>query len=196
MIGYAYFYMSDTIHVNEIQCEEISISYVCSKYPRELIKHLLNKGNTIEQKENGIYYIYGEKFPIQIIVNIFLSESNNLWLKNLTNKITDTASVEHLVRAYEGKKNNKLYSSVMDILVRANGTKFNEVKHMCEALKELFKEELEESWNDGLKAGINQGISQGISQGTRLGIVNTLVALVRDGLLSLSVAAERAQMTT
>ena len=54
---------------------------------------------------------------------------------------------------------------------------------MCEALKELFKEELEERWNDG------------ISQGTRLGVINTLVQLVRDGLLSLAVAAERAQMT-
>ena len=80
----------------------------------------------------------------------------------------------------------------MDILIRANVAKFNEVKNMCEALKELFKEELEEKWQDGLKAGI----SQGISQGTRLGVLSTLVQLVRDGLLSLQVAAERAQMST
>ena len=208
VLGYAYFYMSDTTHINEIQCDEISISYVCSKYPRELVKHLVNKGITIEQKESGIYYIYGEKFPIQIVVNTILPEEKNLWLKNLTNKIGDTASVEHLLQAYESQKDNNLYSSVMDILVRANGTKFNEVKYMCEALKELFKEELEESWNDGHKAGISQGISQGITQGIRQGIsqglsqgitqgiISTLVQLVRDGLLSISVAAERARMTT
>lgn len=76
----------------------------------------------------------------------------------------------------------------MDIVVRANGAKFSEVKHMCEALKDLFKEELEESWNEGHKTGI--------SQGTHIGVITTLVQLVRDGLLSLSVAAERTQMTT
>ena len=54
---------------------------------------------------------------------------------------------------------------------------------MCEALKELFEEELEASWNDGCKVGISQGI------------ISALVQLVRDGLLSLSVAAERAQMS-
>ena len=62
---------------------------------------------------------------------------------------------------------------------------------MCEALRELFKEELEQKWNDGLKTGI----SQGISQGARLGVISILVQLVQDGLLSLAVAAERAQMS-
>lgn len=141
-----------------------------------------------------------EQFTIQILVCSALSEETNLWLRNLTNKIKETASVEKLARAYEKHKENKLYSSVMDILIRANVAKFSEVKNMCEALKELFKEELEEKWQDGLKVGISQGISQritqGITQGTRLGVINTLVQLVRDGLLSLQVAAERAQMST
>lgn len=179
MLGYAYFYMADTPHVQEIRSEEISISYVCPNYPHELVKHLRVKGHRVEKNEKGIYYVYGMEFAVQIVVNPALSEEKNLWLKNLTNKITDTESVEQLARAYEGRKDNKLYSSVMDILIRANGAKFSEVKNMCEALKELFKEELEESWNDGLK----------------IGIIATLVQLVRDGLLSISVAAERAQMS-
>ena len=83
----------------------------------------------------------------------------------------------------------------MDISILASKEKFSEVKAVCEALKELFKEELEERWNDGVKVGISCGISQGISQGTRLGAISTLLQLVRDGLLSLSVAAERAQMS-
>ena len=115
--------------------------FVCSKYPRELIKHLISKGLTVEK----------------------------------------------LARAYESKKENTLYSSVMDILIRANTAKFSEVKNMCEALKELFKEELEEQYS--------QGVSQGISQGISQGVLTTLLQLVRDGLLNLSVAAERAQMS-
>ncbi|MBP3594715.1 MAG: hypothetical protein J6J44_09310 [Lachnospiraceae bacterium] len=159
---------------------------------QKLIKYIVSKGCEVEKKEEGIYYVYGEQFAIQILVCSGLSEESNLWLRNLTNKIKETASVEKLAQEYEKHKENKLYSSVMDILIRANVAKFNEVKNMCEALKELFKEELEEKWQDGLKAGI----SQGISQGTRLGVLSTLVQLVRDGLLSLQVAAERAQMST
>ena len=192
VLGYAYFYMADTAHVKEIQSEEISISYVCSKYPRELIKHLLGKGHIVEKKEQGIYFIYGEPFAIQIVINPLLSEETNLWLKNLSNKINSVETAERLIREYERKKESMWYSSIMDIVVRANGAKFSEVKHMCEALKDLFKEELEESWNEGHKTGI----SQGISQGTHIGVITTLVQLVRDGLISLSVAAERAQMTT
>lgn len=192
VLGYAHFFLADKAHVNEIGYEEISISFVSLTYPQKLIKYIVSKGCEVEKKEEGIYYVYGEQFAIQILVCSGLSEESNLWLRNLTNKMKETATVEKLVQEYEKHKENKLYSSVMDILIRANVAKFNEVKNMCEALKELFKEELEEKWQDGLKAGI----SQGISQGTRLGVLSTLVQLVRDGLLSLQVAAERAQMST
>lgn len=41
-----------------------------------------------------------------------------------------------------------------------------------------------------------RGEARGIKQGIKQGALNTLVQLVRDGLLSLQVAAERAQMST
>jgi len=41
-----------------------------------------------------------------------------------------------------------------------------------------------------------EGKAEGKAEGEYLGRINTLVQLVRDGLLSLVVAAERAQMTT
>ena len=49
-----------------------------------------------------------------------------------------------MTRAYEKKHENNLYSSGMEIVVRANEDKFREVKKMCQALRELFKEEFEE----------------------------------------------------
>jgi len=33
----------DTARVNEIKCEEVSLSFVSLKYPRKLIKHLLSR---------------------------------------------------------------------------------------------------------------------------------------------------------
>ena len=88
VVGYAYFYMTDTTHVQEIRSEEISISYVCFRYPRELIKHLHAKGYAVEKKEDGIYYVHGLEFSVQIIVNPTLPEEKNLWLKNLSNKFS------------------------------------------------------------------------------------------------------------
>ena len=179
MLGYAYFYIADTTHVNEIKSEEITISFVCARYPRKLMSHLCAKGHTVKKKEEGLFYVYGVEFPVQIIVNPHLSQEKNLWLSNLTNRISDTESIEQMVRVYKDKKDNKLYSSVMDIVIRSNEEKFSEVKDMCEALKELFREELEESWNNGRNVGISQGISQGINQGFSA-LVNSLKVYVKD----------------
>jgi len=55
---------------------------------------------------------------------------------------------------------------------------------------------INEIQKDGHKVGVSQGISQGINKGKQIGIINTLVQLVYDGLLSFSIAAERDQMTT
>ena len=100
MLGYAHFFMADTMHINEIGYEEISISFACSKYQNKMMKYIISKGCTIEIKEKGIYYVHGEQFAIQLLVCSGLPEEENLWLKNLTNKITDIAAVEKLARDY------------------------------------------------------------------------------------------------
>ena len=38
--GYACFYKADTKKMNSIQIHDITITFVCCKYPRKLIKHL------------------------------------------------------------------------------------------------------------------------------------------------------------
>ena len=163
--GYARFYKSDTIRVDVIKVEEITVSYVCSHYPRELMKHLGRIGTfNIEMKDPGIYYILGGMFQMQVLITSELSEENNLWLRYLTNNIKNIKAVELLTRAYEKNVNNNLYSSVMEIVVRANEEKFREVKKMCQALKELFKEEFEEKLQEGFKIGLSQGMSQGIEE--------------------------------
>lgn len=159
--GYACFYKSDTIKSDAIKIDEITISYVCLHYPRELMKHLVKIGTfVIEKREPGIYYILGGMFPIQVLVTSELSEENNLWLRYLTNNLNDIKAVELLTSAYEKNVNNNLYSSVMEIVVRANEEKFREVKKMCQALKELFKEEFEEKLQEGFNMGLNEGIEK------------------------------------
>lgn len=39
--GYACFYKSDTTAVDEIPSEEITITFVCKRFPRNLVEHKL-----------------------------------------------------------------------------------------------------------------------------------------------------------
>ncbi len=143
--GYTCFYKADTGEVNEIKTEELTISFVCSHYPRKLIKHLeIVRHMKVEQQDEGIYYIQDQLFQIQLIITTKLQEETNLWLKNLTNDLKENETAEKLIRAYQGHEKNELYSSVMDIIVRANEEKFKEVDKMCEALEEILKDKLEE----------------------------------------------------
>ena len=74
---------------------------------------------------------------------------------------------------------------------------------MCEALRELMKDEIEkdirereeQQYERGIEQGIERGIERGMEQGIAKGTLETLKGLVRDGLLELKVAAERANMT-
>ena len=74
----------------------------------------------------------------------------------------------------------------MEIIVRANEERFK-VTNMCDALDEI----LEYHFKGKLEAGWQQGLEQGIETGK----INTLLSLVRDGLLSAEEAAKRTDMT-
>ena len=157
--GYTCFYKADTGAADEIKANELTMTFVCSRYPYKLLRHLKEKrGYTIEKPEDGIYYIKGDYFPIQIIVTSKLSETENLWLKNLTDNMKDVRSARKLIDDYGKHRENDLYESVMNIIMRANKEKFQEVRGMCDALKELMKDELEEAKREAKKEGIQQGI--------------------------------------
>lgn len=53
----------------------------------------------------------------------------------------------------------------MDIIVRANKSKFEEAKEVCEALEELMEDKLKEREERGIECGIERGIEQGIERG-------------------------------
>ena len=155
--GYTCFYKADTGAADEIKANELTMTFVCSRYPVKLIRHLKEKrGYTIEKPEDGIYYIKGDYFPIQIIVTSKLSETENLWLKNRTDNMKDVRSARKLIDDYGKHRENDLYESVMNIIMRANKEKFQEVRGMCDALKELMKDELEEAKREAKKEGIQQ----------------------------------------
>ena len=138
--GYACFYKSETEEQDSISITEITLTFVSRRYPRTLVRHLQEvRGHTVKKRENGIYIVNGDIFPIQLIVIKELSQKENLWLHSLTDDIEDVQEAEKLVLDYEKHRKSTLYESVMDIIVRANYHKFKEVNNMCQALVEIMQ---------------------------------------------------------
>ena len=150
--GYTCFYKSDTSQMDSIPIEELTMTLVTGKYPRKLMYHLKTKLRyQVKKAESGIYYVTGDKIPIQIIVTKELTEAENLWLKSLTNELEQNETAEKLLEEYSKNQANALYRSVMELIVRANKQKFEEVKGMCDALRELMKDEIDAEVNKRLE---------------------------------------------
>lgn len=150
VFGYACFFQSDTEHVMDIHPNEITITFADSHFPVTMVNHICSTyGFGVEQFDEGIYYITGAWFPIQIIVIPRLSEKENYWLHNLRDDLKSGGEIRMLLERYEPHKDSGLYQSVMDVIMRANWKEVEVEKAMCDALKELFADELEESWGKG-----------------------------------------------
>ena len=173
--GYACVYQSDTRKVLEIPPEELTITLVCSHYPRELVAHLKERYQAAVWEEfQGIYYVKGLMFPMQILVTNRLSKEEYIWLGRLRGGL-EVTEIEPLAREYKSNQEDPLYQAVMDLIVRANAEQYEEVRKMCDALRELFADELEKREERGIERGIECGIEQGREQG----ILLNLVSLVR-----------------
>ena len=148
--GYACFYKADSEEANSIAIDDITISLVSKKYPRKVIEHLTKeRGYKIRKEEEGIYYVEGDIFPIQILVTSRLSKEKTLWLSSLTDQI-EIDRIQNLMKIYLKNRNNPLYRSVMKTLTNANRDKFkeeNDVKSADEILVEICKEIKEEKIN-------------------------------------------------
>lgn len=153
--AYACLYQSDTDKVKEIDPETLTITFVCSHYPREMFRHLTNtRGIIIEDKGNGIYYLKGDPIPMQLLLTLKLSEKENYWLQNLRTNLKAGTEIRSLVARYEKHKHSKDYEAVMDLITRANWKEMEVERKMCDALKELLSDELHEANTRGKSEGI------------------------------------------
>ena len=71
----------------------------------------------------------------------------------------------------------------------------SEVVDVCKAIDEMMAESRLEGRLEGKAEGLSEGIHAGLAKGRTEGGIFALAGLVHDGLISLSVAAERASMT-
>ena len=179
--AYACLYKCNAGRVEQIKVSEMTVTFVCYRYPRKLVQYLMkHRGYSIEQKEEGIWLIGGDEFAMQIIVTSKLSKEDNPWLFYLNNPVKDIRTAEDLIRRYEKNKKNHLYASVMDLIVRANEGIFKEAKGMCKALEELMADELEAKRAEGKRLGMAEGRAEGRAEGKAEGKAENVLELLGD----------------
>ena len=66
---------------------------------------------------------------------------------------------------------------------------------MTEALRGVYEALREEVDRESMKAAMREGMEKGIEEGIAKGVLSSLVSLVKDGLISVSEAAKRADMS-
>ena len=156
MYGYTCFYQSNTDRIKEIDPEELTITFACSRYPREMLKHLAEvRGIHAENRDKGIYYLIGDAIPMQLLITQELTQEENFWLKNLRMDLKAGREIQNIVAKYEQNRHSKDYAAVMDLITRANWKEMEADRKMCDALKELFAEELKEENEKGMERGIH-----------------------------------------
>lgn len=143
-LAYVCLYKSDTDRVNKVDIDQVTLTFAVSHYPREVFKHLIKREYTVKKTESGIYYVERSLVPIQVLVLSQLPAEENLWLKVLTNDLREKETARRMLTEYGKHRDNLLYSSVMDIVIRANRKIFyEEDSDMCEALEQIINEKLD-----------------------------------------------------
>ena len=143
---YSYACLLVSIEKTSVSC--ITISFVESRYSRELFAHLRKiRGYIVEETCPGIYNIKGDIFPIQVINNRRLSDDENLWLKGLSDRLNALECLRVHTEIY--RQNKAEYAGAfLNAIARANAQAVKEAIIMSKSTLTL-EQVLEES---GLKA--------------------------------------------
>jgi hypothetical protein len=131
--GYACLYAS----FEKVPITNLTVSFIESRYPEKLLKHLKNvRGYKVEEKSPGIYTVRGDIIPIQIIDNRQLPADENLWLRNLSNRL-DPVSVLRVKDEIIRRDKTARIRAYMDAIAKANYSAIEEAMNMSEPAKSL-----------------------------------------------------------
>ena len=88
--------------------EELTITFACSRYPREMLKHLAEiRRIHVENLDKGIYYLTGDAIPMQLLITRELTQEENFWLKNLRTDLKAGREIQNIVAKYEQNRHSK-----------------------------------------------------------------------------------------
>ena len=203
-VAYACLYKVLPNHVDEIPAEEITITLIRDRKPVKLLGELEKSGYGYKKEAAGIYYVNGAMFPMQIIESSELDVDMHVQLKALTNHLEESLMRQYLlqVSTFEGREKN-LADIVLQVIVNSNMEKVLEWKGseriMCEALRVLMADELNEERMEGRiegqREGRLEGQREGRIEGKREGQIQAYASLIKDGIITVEIGAEKAGMS-
>ena len=183
-VAYACLYKVLPNHVDEIPAEEITITLIRDRKPVKLLQKLSSDGYECRKETAGIYYVSGVMFPVQIIASSELDMDLHVQLKALTDNLDEPLMWKYLqeVSVFTEREKN-LADVVLQVIVNSNMEKVQKWKGseqtMCEALRVLMADELNEERVEG----------------QREGQIRAYATLVKDGIITVEVGAEKAGMS-
>ena len=180
VMGYAMLYCS----FEEVLMEEATVSFVVTPLPKKLFKYLKDKrGLEINEVQQGVYYITGDVFPVQVIETKKLSDEENLFLQNLQSNVS-LSNMATILSKYNNHDSN-LMATLLRRVADANVSIFEEAMSMTAEVKRriIINLGLEEEFiTEGLRKGQEQGLLQGLEQGLRKGQEQGLEQGLKQGL--------------
>jgi len=124
--GYACLYAS----LQDIPVTDMTVSFVGSRHPQKLIRHLKSvHGYAVEKTRPGIYTVCGDVFPMQLVNTQQLPEEDNLWLKSLTNKL-EPLSARKILDEAKLLDDGARIGAYLGAVIRANPLAVQEVMNM------------------------------------------------------------------
>ncbi len=183
VIGYAGLYKSLGKTVDERPASEITISLFREKPPIKLFNTLKREGYEVKEKYQGIYYVTGKTpFAAQIVVTSQLKSKEHSLFHLLSNEINEEDIQDFLEQSNNYKKtqsDKENIESVMVVAYQANIEFFN--KKMEEYNMKTFQEFVEECIG-----------KEKLIKSKQEGFFEALAKLVKQGIISLKIAANQA----
>lgn len=172
VIGYACLYKEKEEHIGDISLEDITISLIKEKYPRDLLKWFAKNKYLVTEKYNGIYYVEKEgSFPIQVIVSKKLTPENQKWL-TLLSKNLKKKDAERIVLQMQDLTQNDEWeyaASVLEVALKENQQLLEyekeDIEMVSDTLFEFFEPMLEKRVKKEVEKAVEEAVDDAVLRG-------------------------------
>lgn len=192
VLAYAYLYKTQEEHVDDILFEELTATIVREGKPVKLFKRLKDMRFDITNPYAGIYYIIKDGFiPFQIVVSQELNPKNHVWLTALTENLS-VEQARMLIEASNDLTSQgelELANSVLQISADVNREQFLNLKGTSdmEALRAIMQPEIDAAAREAARKAALAAAREGEAKGK----MEILITLVKEGLITVTVASNK-----
>ena len=172
-------------------------------YSSVLTTSLMKKGDSFDKVPNicivyvcnfDIFGLNKSLYVIKRIIDKTEVELDNGLQEIYISPVNDGSLIAELMRVFiESDVYNLKFPVTSEMKLRFNRETKGE--KMTEALRGVYEALREEVDRESMKAAMREGMEKGIEEGIAKGVLSSLVSLVKDGLISVTEAAKRADMS-